>query len=45
MSYWREGYILLEAMYYIRACLTGGHVLQEYMYCEMTCITEKRDLK
>ena len=27
-------------MYYIRTCLTGGHVLQEYMYYEWTCIIE-----
>ena len=25
------GYVLLEVMYYMMACLTGGHVLQDYM--------------
>ena len=32
-------------MYYLRACLIGGHVLQEYMYYEMTCITGSHVLK
>ena len=32
-------------MHYLRAYLTGGHVLQEYMYYERTCITENHVLK
>ena len=24
-------YVLLEVIYFMMACLTGGHVLQEYM--------------
>ena len=27
-------------MYYMRTCLTDGHVLQEYTYYEWTCIIE-----
>ena len=32
-------------MHYLRACITGGHVLQKYMYYERTYITESYVLK
>ena len=32
-------------MHNLGACLTGGHVLQEYMYYERTCVTESHVLK
>ena len=32
-------------MHYLRACLTGGHVLQKYTYYEKTCITESHVMK
>ena len=30
-KYLTGGYVLQEIMYYMMACLTGEHVLQEYM--------------
>ena len=32
-------------MYCMRACLTGGHVLQEYMYNEWICAIKIHELK
>ena len=37
------GYVLEEAIYYMGACLAGGHVKLEYMY-EWRCILEIQDL-
>ena len=31
------GYVLWETMFYMKACLTGRHVLQEYTGYEWIC--------
>ena len=38
-------YVLEEVMYYMRACLAGGHVQLEYMLYEWAYILEIRVLK
>ena len=40
VAYLSGGQVLLEGMSYTRSCLTGVHVLQEYMFYRSTCFIE-----